>query len=90
MSQDAYVDGNALAGVFGELFAVEVTTAIGRCASCGTSSAIAQAHVYSRGPGQVARCPTCSGVLLRLSYGPGRAWLDLSGVTVLELAVPAE
>jgi hypothetical protein len=90
MSQDAYVDGNALAGVFGELFAVEVTTAMGTCTFCGTRGAIAQTHVYGRGPGMVARCPACGGVLLRLAQGRGRTWLDLRGVTCLELAVPGE
>src|SRR2546427_593864 len=45
-----YVDGNMLAGVLGELFAVDVTTAVGTCVSCGTSGAIAQAHVYPAAP----------------------------------------
>jgi hypothetical protein len=28
--------------------------------------------------------------MLRLARGPGRAWLDLRGITCLELTVPAE
>ena len=28
------LDGNAIAGVLGELFAVEMTTAVGTCGSC--------------------------------------------------------
>jgi len=28
--------------------------------------------------------------MLRLVRGPGRAWLDLCGITCLQLAVPAE
>jgi hypothetical protein len=36
----------------------------------------------------VARCPTCDAVLLRLVRGPDRAWLDLRGVTSLQLAMP--
>jgi uncharacterized protein DUF6510 len=35
----------------------------------------------------VARCPACAEVVLRLVRGPDRAWLDLRGVTCLELAV---
>jgi hypothetical protein len=29
-------------------------------------------------------------VLLRLVHGPGRAWLDLRGLTYLQLLVPEE
>jgi hypothetical protein len=85
---NAHVDGNALAGALGELFAVDVTAAVGRCAACGTSGAIAQARVYTDSPGMVARCSACGEVILRLARGPGRAWLDLRGVTCLEVALP--
>jgi Family of unknown function (DUF6510) len=83
-----YVDGNMLAGVLGDLFTVDVTTAVGTCVSCGTTGAVAQAHVYPDAPGMVARCPACGAVLLRLVRGPDRAWLDLRGITCLQLAVP--
>ncbi|HEY6276907.1 MAG TPA: DUF6510 family protein [Streptosporangiaceae bacterium] len=83
-----HLDGNMLAGTLGELFTVDITTAIGRCVSCGASSAVAQAHVYPDAPGLVARCPSCGEVVLRLVRGPDRAWLDLRGLTCLELAVP--
>jgi hypothetical protein len=83
-----HLDGNMLAGALGELFTVDITAAIARCASCGTSSAVAQAHVYPDAPGLVARCPSCGEVVLRLVRGPDRAWLDLRGITCLQLAVP--
>ena len=38
---EAAYDGNALAGPLSEVFAVEVTTAVGRCRGCGTSSQLA-------------------------------------------------
>ena len=38
---EAGYDGNALAGPLSEVFAVEVTTAVGRCRGCGTSSQLA-------------------------------------------------
>jgi len=85
-----HLDGNVLGGELGELFTVDVTAATGRCASCGTVSAIAQTHVYTDGPGVVARCPACSGVMLRLVRGPGRAWLDVRGISCLQLALPGE
>ncbi len=84
----AYLDGNVLAGALGEVFAVDVTSATGGCVSCGTSGAIAQTRVYADGPGLVARCPACGEVVLRLVRGPGRAWLDLRGITCLQLTIP--
>jgi Family of unknown function (DUF6510) len=85
-----YLDGNAIGGPLGELFAVDMTAAVGRCASCGTSSAIAEARVYPNCPGLVARCPTCDGVTVRLVRSENSAWLDLTGFTCLELALPAD
>jgi Family of unknown function (DUF6510) len=84
-----YLDGNVLGGPLREVFAVDVTAAVGRCASCGTSGAIGEARVYADAPGLVARCPACGEVLLRLVQGDGRAWLDLRGISCLELALPA-
>jgi Family of unknown function (DUF6510) len=86
----AYLDGNVLGGALGEVFAVDVTAAIGQCASCGTRGAMAQARVYADAPGLVARCPACGEVVMRLVRGQDRAWLDLSGISCLELTLPAD
>lgn len=85
---DQFVDGNELAGVLREVFAIDMTVARGRCAGCGRESAMAETQVFSRAPGLVARCPGCDYVLMRVVRGPDRAWLDLRGVTCLELALP--
>ena len=85
-----WTDGNALAGHAHALFRVDLTTAIGRCAGCGRTAPMAEARVFDRAPGVVARCPACERVLLRLVRGPGRAWLDLRGLTYLQLAVLEE
>jgi hypothetical protein len=85
-----YMDGNMLGGTLGELFTMDVTAATITCVSCGASWAIAETHVYLHAPGMVARCPTCEAVLLRLVRGPDRAWLDLRGVTSLQVAVSGE
>src|SRR5947207_2134142 len=37
---DLRLDGNAVAGLLTEVFAVEMTTAVGTCAHCGASNAI--------------------------------------------------
>ena len=86
---NASLDGNVLAGALSELFTIDITSATGQCVSCGTSGAIGQARVYADAPGLVARCPACGQVVLRLVRSPGRAWLDLRGVTCLEVALPA-
>ena len=87
-SSELWSDGNALAGPFHDIFSVEVTTAIGRCTNCGREGPMAELRVFDHAPGLVARCPVCDQVLLRLVQGPGRAWLDLRGLSYLQLAIP--
>jgi len=82
-------DGNALAGPLREIFAVDVTAAIGTCAHCGNAGPLAAARVYTRAPGMVARCPRCDQVVLRLVRGPDTAWLDLRGMLTLRISLPA-
>jgi hypothetical protein len=83
-----WTDGNALAGPLDDLIGPNVTAAVGRCTGCGRTAPMAEVHVFDHAPGVVARCPTCDQVLLRLVRGPGRAWLDLRGLTYLQLPVP--
>jgi hypothetical protein len=85
-----YLDGNVLAGPLGEVFAVDLTSAMGQCAACGARAAMGQAHVYLDAPGAVARCQSCGQVLLRLVRTADRAWLDLRGISCLELSLPGE
>jgi hypothetical protein len=87
MTADVWLDGNELAGTLRELFAVDVTVARGRCVGCGREGMLAEAVVFDRCPGLVARCPGCESVLLRVVRGPDRAWLDLRGVSYLEFAL---
>jgi Family of unknown function (DUF6510) len=82
------IDGNALGGPLREVFAVDVTTASGRCVSCGRVGTVATLHVYADAPGMVARCPGCDEVVLRVVRGPDRAWLDLRGLVSLEIPLP--
>ena len=87
-SSNPWSDGTALAGHVQDIFRVEVTTAVGRCSRCGRTGPMAEARVFDHAPGVVARCPVCDQVLLRLAHAPGRAWLDLRGLTYLQLPVP--
>ncbi|MFC0529453.1 DUF6510 family protein [Phytohabitans kaempferiae] len=80
-----HIDGNVLAGPLQEIFAVDVTAATSRCASCGRTGAVAALHVYPNAPGMVARCPSCEEVVLRVVRAPDAAWLDLRGAVSLRL-----
>ena len=85
---DFPVDGNAMAGDLGEIFAVEVTTAVATCAGCGRAGAVAELRLWRRAPGIVARCPACEEVVLRLVRAPDRVYLDLRGATRVEFPLP--
>jgi hypothetical protein len=78
------LDGNAMAGDLREIFAADVTTARFTCAGCGHADAVATLRVYGPAPGQVARCPHCDDVVLRLVNAPGRVILDVRGAVRLE------
>jgi hypothetical protein len=85
---DARLDGNAAAGRLAELFVFDVTVARTTCAVCGDIRPLAELHAYLEAPGAVLRCATCQAVQLRVVRSPDRAWLDLRGVQVLEVALP--
>ena len=81
---DTTLDGNALAGLLATVFGEEMTTAIGTCASCGTSGEVATCIVYARGPGAVARCPACTSVLMVFVTVREITCVDLRGLVALE------
>ncbi|MBO2447539.1 hypothetical protein J4573_10610 [Actinomadura barringtoniae] len=83
-----FLDGNALAGPLGEVFAADITTAVGQCAHCGLTGAIATLRVYGPEPGMVARCPGCEGVVLRLVRTPDAAMLDFTGARSIRFPLP--
>jgi hypothetical protein len=83
-------DGTGLGGLLHDVFALDVSAAVGGCAGCGRTGPMAEVRVFNHAPGVIARCPVCDQVLLRLVRGPGRAWLDLRGLTYLQLPVPEE
>ena len=53
------LDGNAIAGLLQEVFAVEMTTAIGTCGGCGAAAPVGG---RSRLPSRRPRAPLPSGV----------------------------
>ncbi len=80
------LDGNAVAGLLGEVFAVEMTTATMTCGGCGAAGAVGAMHVF-RGAGVVLRCPDCDHVVAKIVNSGTRMWMDLSGLRMLEVAV---
>ena len=85
---DTHVDGNALGGLFFDLFGREMTDRLGCCGDCGAVNALGAVHVYIDAPGVVIRCPACGNVLLvvittntstRVSFG-SIAWVEMSQV----------
>lgn len=80
------LDGNAVAGLLREVFAVEMTTAIETCAGCGVAEPVGAVHVY-RGAGVVLRCPHCDGTLAKIVAAETRLWIDLGGIRALEVGV---
>ena len=78
------LDGNAAAGALREVFAAEVTTAVGTCRGCGSSDAVGAVHVYVSA-GLVLRCPHCDTVLMRVVESGTRLWVDLAGLRSLEI-----
>lgn len=81
------LDGNAAAGVLREIFAIELTAAIGQCDGCGRRGPLAEARLYTSAPGLVVRCIGCDGVLLRVVTAPDRSWLDFRGLRSIEVSV---
>jgi len=79
------LDGNAAAGPLLDLFAIDLTSASGRCDHCGRVGVLADAVLYDRAPGLVLRCRGCDGVLLRIVDSGDRVWFDLRGLSYLEM-----
>jgi hypothetical protein len=78
------LDGNAAAGVLQELFAVEMTTAVGTCDTCGAVREVGGLRLY-RGAGLVLRCWSCEAILMTIVTAGERSWIDLRGLRTLQL-----
>ena len=87
MESDAMrVDGNAIAGVLGEVFVRDMTAVRIECGGCGKVEPFGAEHVYMRAPGIVMRCCHCDRVLLVVSHTGGTYRLGLGGARSLEFA----
>jgi hypothetical protein len=85
VTEELVLDGNAVAGLLGEVFACEPTTAFGACSSCGTEDYVGASVVYVHAPGTVVRCRGCDNVLMVLVRQPGKYVISFQGLRRLEI-----
>ena len=78
------LDGNAVAGLLREVFAVEMTTAIGICNGCGATAEVGALHVF-RGAGIVMRCPECDNPLVTIVQAGTRVSIGFAGIRRLQV-----
>ena len=80
------LDGNSAAGLLSEVFSVDLTVARATCAHCDAVGLLGALTMWAVEMGAVLRCPTCDGVVLRLTSTPAAVWLDASGAR--SIAIP--
>ena len=79
------LDGNAVAGLLREVFALEMTASPTRCAHCGAVGALGALLAFTRAPGVVLRCPACEQVVVRIVETAEAIYLDARGAAYLRL-----
>ena len=80
---DLVLDGNAAAGLLGEMFAPEITSAQVECEACGQIASVASLRLYAPTMGAVLRCAHCDGILMRAVHTVHGRWLEMKGVRYL-------
>jgi hypothetical protein len=74
------LDGNAIAGLLHDVFSSEMTSATGTCATCGSSSIVAELVVYLQAPGTIVRCPVCGNIMMVFVRRGELTCVDLHGL----------
>jgi len=82
------LDGNAAAGLLQEVFPFEMTSVAVTCASCRAVGRLGALPAYANAPGVVIRCASCESVQIRIAHDEGRYWIELRGVSCLEVGAP--
>jgi hypothetical protein len=80
-----HLDGNAIGALLIEAFGQEMTTARECCGGCGSVRELGALLAYTRGPGDVLRCPDCGCVLLVAVRVAGRTRLSARAVAWFEM-----
>jgi Zn finger protein HypA/HybF involved in hydrogenase expression len=82
----AWVDGNAAAGILSSVFVLDATRARIVCAGCGHAAAVAEQRVFALELGAILRCPTCTGITLRIAVTRHGCFIDMRGAEVVHFA----
>ncbi len=85
LNREMMLDGNALGGMFQEIFATEMTPALSECANCGNIAAMGALLAFTQAPGMVLRCPTCESVVIRIVETPTAIYLDARGAVYVRI-----
>ena len=80
------LDGNAVAGMLGEIFVQDMTTASIKCGGCGQVEPLGAEHVYMRAPGAVVRCCHCQQVLMSIIEREDAFVLGFQATSWVEIA----
>ncbi len=80
------LDGNALAGLLQDLFALEMTASPAECSHCGFQGEIGALLAFIHAPGYVLRCPGCKNVILRIVETPNAFLLDARGAAYIRFS----
>ena len=84
-----HLDGNVIAGLLAEVLAVEPTTTIAVCNSCGDEAVLAQSTVVINKPDTTVRCSHCDDVLFVIVATETEQTLIFSGLRLLRMPRPA-
>jgi hypothetical protein len=79
------LDGNAVAGRLKQIFGRDMTTAVARCAGCGSDAEMGALMAFTRGPGVVLRCPECRRVIARFVETTTGIYLDARGAAYVKM-----
>jgi len=80
------LDGNAVAGKLGAIFAHDMTEAMTRCAGCGNHAQIGALMAFTQNPGVVLRCPVCQAAIARIVQTPSWVYFEARGATFVRMA----
>jgi predicted RNA-binding Zn-ribbon protein involved in translation (DUF1610 family) len=80
------LDANAVAGDLEELFGIDLTVVVHRCAHCGNLGHVGTLLAFTHGPGTVLRCSICREVVMRYVLSPSGARIDLRGAAELRFS----
>ena len=79
------LDANAAAGMLGEIFAFDATSATLTCGHCAILEQVGAIRLYGQSMGAVLRCNHCDNVLLRVVRTPAGLWFEMQGTRSLKV-----